>query len=97
MTFYVENETQAAYPFDVEQTVEAVARAVLEAENCPYEVQVNVLLTDNQGIREFNRQYRQIDRERTCCPSPIWNMRHRGALRSGRSRKRIALTLTAAN
>lgn len=63
MTFYVENETQAAYPFDVEQTVEAVARAVLEAENCPYEVQVNVLLTDNQGIREFNRQYRQIDRE----------------------------------
>lgn len=63
MTFYVENETETTYSFDVEQTVEAVARAVLEAEGCPYEAQVNVLLTDNEGIREFNRQYRQIDRE----------------------------------
>ena len=63
MTFYVENETEVAYPFDLEQTVRAVAEAVLAAEGCPYQAQVNVLLTDNAGIREFNRQYRQIDRE----------------------------------
>ena len=63
MTFYVENETEVVYPFDLEQTVETVARAVLDAEGCPYQAQVNVLLTDNEGIREFNRQYRQIDRE----------------------------------
>ena len=63
MTFYVENETETSYDFSVEQTVRDVAEAVLTAERCPYEVQVNVLLTDNAGIREFNRQYRQIDRE----------------------------------
>lgn len=63
MTFYVENETATSYDFSVEQTVRSVAEAVLAAENCPYEAQVNVLLTDNGGIREFNRQYRQIDRE----------------------------------
>ncbi len=63
MTFYVENETETAYPFDWEQTVKDVAQAVLKAEGCPWQVQVNVLLTDNEGIREFNRQYRQIDRE----------------------------------
>lgn len=63
MTFYVENETETSYDFSVEQTVRDVAEAVLAAERCPYEVQVNVLLTDNAGIREFNRQYRQIDRE----------------------------------
>lgn len=63
MTFYVENETGVEYPFPVEKTVESVAQAVLEAEGCPYKVQVNVLLTDNPGIREFNRQYRQIDKE----------------------------------
>lgn len=62
MTLYIENETEVTYSFDVEQTVEAVAAAVLEAEGCPYQVQINVLLTDNEGIREFNRQYRQIDR-----------------------------------
>lgn len=63
MTFYVENETAISYDFSVEQTVWSVAEAVLEAESCPYEAQVNVLLTDNERIREFNRQYRQIDRE----------------------------------
>lgn len=63
MTFYVENETEVSYDFSVEETVQNVAKAVLEAESCPYEVQINVLLTDNAGIREFNRQYRQIDRE----------------------------------
>ena len=63
MTFYVENETEIKFPFDVEEVVKQVAEAVLEQENCPYESQINVLLTDNQGIREFNRQYREIDRE----------------------------------
>ncbi len=63
MTFCVENETGVKYPFDVEATVETVAQAVLKAEGCPYEVQVNVLLTDNPGIRELNRQYRRIDKE----------------------------------
>lgn len=63
MTFYVENETGVSYDFSVEDTVRDVAEAVLEAEGCPYEAQVNVLLTDNAGIREFNLQYRQIDRE----------------------------------
>ena len=63
MTFYVENETRVTYPFDVEQTIEMVAEAVLGAEGCPYRVQLNVLLTDNEGIREFNREYRRIDRE----------------------------------
>ena len=63
MTFYVENETEVTFPFDVEEVVELVAEAVLDAEECPYETQVNVLLTDNEGIREFNREHRGIDRE----------------------------------
>ncbi len=63
MTFYVENETDVTYDFDVEQIVEEVAMEILDSEQCPYEVQINVLLTDNAGIREFNQEYRQIDRE----------------------------------
>ena len=63
MTFYVENETDVTFPFNVEEIVEKVALAVLDAEQCPYEVELNVLLTDNEGIHEYNRQYRQIDRE----------------------------------
>lgn len=63
MTFYVENETDVTYEFDVEQIVEMVAMEVLDSEECPYEAQINVLLTDNEGIREFNKEYRDIDRE----------------------------------
>jgi len=63
MTFYVENETPVIFPFAPEEVVEQVAEKVLDAEDCPYEVQLNVLLTDNEGIRTFNREYRGIDRE----------------------------------
>ncbi len=63
MTFYVENETDCRFPFDTEALVREVAGAVLEAEGCPYEVQLNVILTDGEGIRRLNRDFRGIDRE----------------------------------
>ncbi len=63
MTFYVENETGQEFAFSAEKLTEQVAEAVLRTENCPYEVSLNVLLTDNEGIREFNREYRNIDSE----------------------------------
>lgn len=62
MTFYVENETEKVFPFSGEDTVRLVCEAVLAEEACPYEVQVNVLLTDNRGIHEMNREARGIDR-----------------------------------
>ena len=63
MTFYVENETEVTFPFDVEELVEKIALQVLDTEGCEYEAQVNVLLTDNEGIHEYNKEYRSIDRE----------------------------------
>lgn len=63
MTFYVENETDVRFPFDEEALVKKVAEAVLDAEGCPYEAEVNVLITDNEGIRVYNREYRGIDKE----------------------------------
>lgn len=63
MTFYVENETRTEFPFDVETVGKLVCEAVLASEGCPYETQVNLVLTDNVGIRELNRECRGIDRE----------------------------------
>lgn len=63
MTLYTENETTETFPFSYEDTARSVAEAVLEAEGCPYEVTLNLLLTDNEGIREYNREYREIDKE----------------------------------
>ncbi len=63
MTFYVENESQTEFPFDVEEVAKLVCDAALQEEGCPYEVQINIVLTDNAGIRELNRECRGIDRE----------------------------------
>ena len=63
MTFYVENETEVTFPFAVEELVEKIALQVLDTEGCEYEAQVNVLLTDNEGIHQYNKEYRNIDRE----------------------------------
>lgn len=61
MAYYVENETGREFPFSLEETVGLVCGAVLEREGCPYEAQVNVVITDNEGIRGMNRDMRGID------------------------------------
>ena len=63
MTSYVENETDVEFPFDAQEVLEKIMETVTEMEHCPYETTVSLLLTDNAGIRIYNRQYREIDRE----------------------------------
>lgn len=62
MTSYVENETEAVFDFDTEKLTEQLMEAVLESEGCPYEAQINLLITDDDGIREYNRRFRETDK-----------------------------------
>ena len=61
MQLYLENETGIVFDFDTEKVALAVIEKVLEVENCPFETEVNLLLTDNEGIHEFNKETRNID------------------------------------
>lgn len=63
MTSCVENETKVTFPFDMKTILEQVMETVTEMEKCPYETSVSLLVTDNEGIRQFNRDYRGIDSE----------------------------------
>ena len=63
MTSYVEKETELEFSFDIKEVAEQVMEGVLRMESCPYETQINLLLTDNEGIRAYNARFRQIDRE----------------------------------
>lgn len=56
-----ECETDISLELDCEALAKKVAQSVLELENCPYDSQVNLVLTDNSGIHEVNRQFRGID------------------------------------
>lgn len=61
MALYLENETDASFDFALYETAERVMKKVLELENCPYEAMVSLLLTDDAGIAQFNREFRNID------------------------------------
>lgn len=63
MTSYVENEGETSFSFDEKEVLSRVMKAVLDAENCPYEATVNLLITDDEGIREYNKNYRNTDAE----------------------------------
>ena len=62
MTILVENEAKRVLDFDYEEVIKNVVKRVVDTENCPYEVEVNVLLTNNEEIHEANRDFRNIDR-----------------------------------
>lgn len=63
MTSFVENETEQIFPFDIKALLNRVMVGVLEAEACPYEACVSLLLTDGDGIRQYNKNYRETDAE----------------------------------
>lgn len=62
MTFHFEYEAGEKLEFDYESLIKKVILAVLDYEGCPYEAEVNIVLTDNEEIHKINREYRQIDR-----------------------------------
>ena len=43
------------------EKINQVIEAALDYAECPYEAEVNVILTDNDAIQAINKEYRQID------------------------------------
>lgn len=61
MTINIEYEAEKRLDIPFEAIIEDVVTASLDYEKCPYEAEVNVILTDNEEIRQINREYRGID------------------------------------
>lgn len=61
MTVNIEYETNIPLFEGWEELIRRVVSAALDFWECPYEAEVNVVVTDNESIREINRDYRQID------------------------------------
>lgn len=63
MTLNFEDEyEELALPFEAEKLAAQVVGHSLEYENCPYEAEVNLLLTSDEEIHKMNREFRGIDR-----------------------------------
>ena len=61
MTVNIDYEREDRLDLTYETIIQEIVEEAVDYEDCPYEAEVNVLLTDNEGIRQINRQYRQID------------------------------------
>ena len=71
MTISYEKETELDLGIDCEELARLVGDRVLEQENCPYEAQISLILTDDAGIREVNREYRGLDRSTDVLSFPM--------------------------
>lgn len=61
MTVVVENESGQEFDFPYVQLAEDVVNAAMDAEDFPYEAEVNVLLVNREEIHRINLEQRQID------------------------------------
>lgn len=62
MTLNFEEEGDIRLPLECKELAEEVVNAALDYVRCPYEAEVNLLLTMNDEIHELNLRFRQIDR-----------------------------------
>lgn len=62
MSVYFEYEADTGENKKYEELLRKVILTAAEEEACPYEIQVNVLFTDNENIHAINKAERGIDR-----------------------------------
>lgn len=78
MTVYFEEKGELKLELDCEQIADTVVEGVLDYENCPYEAEVNLLLTMNKEIQEMNAQFREIDRATDVLSFPMIDFENTG-------------------
>ena len=62
MTLNIICEVKPEFRFHYRELAKKTIEAAMEAEKFPYEAEINLTLTDNKGIREINKNFRNIDR-----------------------------------
>ena len=61
MSVYIENELNFDIPTRYREITNEIINASLDYVDCPFECEINVIFTDNEGIRAINNEYRYID------------------------------------
>lgn len=67
----VRNEAAEELSFELKQLIENCVEKTLSMEEFPFDAEVSFSITDNEGIRELNREERGIDRETDVLSFPM--------------------------
>ena len=62
MTIYTSVEKELQVPDEYLEISKDIAEFTVSYLECPYECEVEIIFTDNEGIHELNREHRGIDR-----------------------------------
>ena len=62
MSIHIEYETELSLGIASEDIITQVIDTALDMYECPYEAEVNVILTDNSSIAAINEEYRNLAR-----------------------------------
>lgn len=60
MTIYIEEETPVSLDFDYRRVAEQVVNGAMEYVDFPFETEVSITITDEEGIAAINSQFRNI-------------------------------------
>ena len=76
MTVNIENEYSGVMPEEltaeaVRSIADNVINEALDHEKCPYEIEVDLLLTDDDNIMELNSQFRSMDKSTDVLSFPL--------------------------
>ncbi|QFJ55592.1 rRNA maturation RNase YbeY [Pseudobutyrivibrio xylanivorans] len=61
MTIYIENEIDYKFDFDYEKIANDVVNTAIDHLQFPFEAEISITITDNDGIQSINKEFREID------------------------------------
>ena len=97
MTVTVEYEAEEKLDLPYEEIIKNVIEESLDYVECPYDAEVNVLLTDNAGIHQINLDMRGMTTRQTFCRSRCVILRHRATFPIWKRRRRNTSTRIQGN
>lgn len=71
MTIILEQEYDKDLGINYKEIAEKVINYALDYEKCPYEAEISLTLTDNQGIHAVNKEFRQMDKPTDVLSFPL--------------------------
>lgn len=87
MSLYIEDESSITLPIEAESIANLVVEAALDYIQCPFEAEVNLLLTDDEAIHEMNQEFRQVDRSTDVLSFPMLEYANPGDFRKLKNKK----------
>ena len=73
MYVYIEKKENIIMHMHYKKLIAEMVEAVLRYENCPFECEVSVIITDDNGIRKYNNEYRGLDKSTDVLSFPLIN------------------------